>query len=104
MTCKNNCGKIARQPNNVVNTDLMTEFARLVIGLKESARKRTATQLLVDLQKNIAEDHEFGEYAVTVSIGVSASKHTDTPDMVIGRVDKGLYTSKEKGKNRITIV
>ena len=64
----------------------------------------TASQLISTLQENIAKDQDLSEYSVTISIGITASKHTDTPDIVVGRVDKGLYQSKEKGKNCISVV
>jgi hypothetical protein len=64
----------------------------------------TASQLISTLQENVAKDQNLSEYSVTISIGITASKHTDTPDIVMGRIDKGLYQSKEMRKNCISVV
>ncbi len=41
---------------------------------------------------------------VTVSIGISMKKATDSPNDILERADAGLYQSKEKGRNQINVV
>lgn len=63
-----------------------------------------AKRLAESLRKKI-EDHEF--YATgkqTVSFGVTEYKEVDTPDSLLNRVDEALYTSKQNGRNRVTIL
>lgn len=75
------------------------EFAGIIYEELE-----TSHTMLLDLQKQIAMDKQFGEYQLTISIGVTSSRGTDTPDIIIGRVDNGLYKSKEAGKDCISIL
>ncbi len=42
--------------------------------------------------------------AHTVSCGVTVFRHGETADAVCSRVDKALYSSKNKGRNRTTII
>ena len=40
---------------------------------------------------------------VTVSMGVTLSKKGELLEEVLERADKALYSSKEKGRNRVTV-
>lgn len=75
------------------------EFAGVIYNDIKSSK-----QLLLELQKSIANNKQFDGYEITISVGITTSRFTDTPDIVMGRVDDGLYKSKESGKNQITIV
>jgi len=48
--------------------------------------------------------HRDGEdIRVTVSIGATLAKGDDTPESLVSRADKLMYTSKRKGRNRVTL-
>lgn len=56
------------------------------------------------LRKTV-EDTEFPKIGnMTCSIGVSLLKDDDSFDSVFNRVDKALYSSKENGRNRVTLL
>lgn len=59
--------------------------------------------ILTKLQEKISYNKQFEGYDISISIGMTMSRFTDTADIIIGRVDEGLYKSKECGKNCITI-
>lgn len=40
--------------------------------------------------------------SVTISIGVTKLKESDTPDSLLSRADKALYNSKKSGKNMVS--
>jgi len=44
-----------------------------------------------------------GPLAITVSIGVAASKEGQTPDQLLETADKALYQAKEAGRNKVII-
>lgn len=73
------------------------EFAGLIYSDMESSNR-----LMLELLKNIQENKQFDGYSITISVGITRSRFTDTPDIIMGRVDDGLYKSKESGKNCIT--
>lgn len=55
--------------------------------------------ILNELLKSIKSNREFGDKPITLSMGVTTSRLTDTPDIIIGRADKALYKAKESGKD-----
>ena len=51
------------------------------------------------------EEYLFPEiYHITCSIGVTELKADDDFTGAFGRIDKALYTSKENGRNRVTVL
>ena len=55
--------------------------------------------------RKAVEDTEFPEIGkMTCSIGVTTLKDEDTFESAFERVDKALYSSKENGRNRVTIL
>ena len=40
---------------------------------------------------------------VTISIGVTALRASDTPDTVLDRADEALYRAKQAGRNRVEL-
>ena len=41
---------------------------------------------------------------MTCSIGVTMLKDEDPFELAFGRVDRALYSSKENGRNRVTVI
>ena len=57
-----------------------------------------------ELRKAV-EDGTFPEVGkMTCSIGVSQLKDDDSFNELFDRVDKALYSSKENGRNRVTVI
>ncbi|MFS0864774.1 GGDEF domain-containing protein [Fredinandcohnia sp. 179-A 10B2 NHS] len=53
----------------------------------------------------VIEDYEFGVAGKqTVSIGVTGYRTVDTVDTLLTRADKALYESKNRGRNRVSVI
>lgn len=61
-----------------------------------------AEEILEGFMDSIRNNQQYGDEPVTLSMGMTISKFTDTPDIIIGRADRALYDSKETGKDKIT--
>ncbi|NIK77752.1 diguanylate cyclase (GGDEF)-like protein/PAS domain S-box-containing protein [Paenibacillus castaneae] len=48
------------------------------------------------------ENAHWGEYNITVSIGVATISQEDTEQTLLNKADQALYSSKNNGRNRIT--
>lgn len=46
---------------------------------------------------------EFGACRYSISIGVAAAQHGDTPDRLNARADRALYLAKNGGRNRVAM-
>ena len=57
--------------------------------------------------RQTVEAHEFifegRKVPVTISIGVAQFNSTDTWESVYDRADKALYSSKQNGRNKVTV-
>lgn len=62
--------------------------------VSEKLRMLISTSMVVLEKRNVS---------VTVSIGATLSTESDTPKLIIERADKLMYTSKQNGKNLVTI-
>lgn len=72
--------------------------------LLSSADALQAEQFANGLREALAE-HIFDEFEkLTCSFGVTQILESDTIECLVDRADKGLYFSKENGKDRVTIV
>ncbi|MCR5104594.1 MAG: GGDEF domain-containing protein [Eubacterium sp.] len=57
-----------------------------------------------ELRKKV-EKHEFPEIGhITCSIGITELKNDDTFDDAFNRLDKAMYTSKNSGRNKVTVL
>jgi diguanylate cyclase (GGDEF)-like protein len=73
------------------------EFAVVLPGSDE----RTAASLAERL-RHAVEQGDFGEVAVTISVGVAAWKpHESTMAQALDAADHGLYAAKRGGRNRV---
>jgi len=79
------------------------EFAVIIYkaGLKD------AMKMAEKIRKEVAR-HEFVVpdkiIHVTISLGITEFTAEDSPETLIGRVDKGLYEAKNQGRNRVAPV
>ncbi len=97
----------ARRPMDFVARYGGEEFA---VVLYEASREYVA-EVLTRIQRSIAElniPHEASDVAsrLTVSIGAAFIRPTAgrTPEGLIQLADEALYTAKEQGRNRVTVM
>lgn len=82
------------------------EFAAILPNTDSAGAEAIAKSIQSGLaEKNISFEHSQVDSKVTISIGlVTVLPEIDTsPNDVIAMADKALYTSKHKGRNRITV-
>ncbi|MGB0282913.1 MAG: diguanylate cyclase domain-containing protein [Neptuniibacter sp.] len=102
-------GSIQQSCNRV--TDVVAryggeEFAAILPNTDSAGAEAIAKSIQSGLaEKNISFEHSEVDSKVTISIGlVTVLPEIDTcPNDVIAMADKALYTSKHKGRNRITV-
>jgi diguanylate cyclase len=79
------------------------EFALLLVNAPFDAALRRADQLREALAsnylRNVASGDVYGQ--ITVSVGVSRFRATDTVESFVGRADAALYQAKSTGRNRV---
>ncbi|WP_052353823.1 GGDEF domain-containing protein [Neobacillus jeddahensis] len=75
------------------------EFIVITDDTGENASK------LAELIRARIEEHDFKVVgSLTASFGVADSRFEDTIDSLLSRVDEGLYESKKRGRNQVTVV
>ncbi len=57
-------------------------------------------QALIDAARALRVAYESQRIAITISVGVGASRAGDTTDTLIARVDASLYATKRAGRDR----
>lgn len=89
--------KFIKEPNLVsrVGGD---EFGIVIFKPLNKAKK-----ILEDFFEDIQNDPDLKAVEVTVSIGITESRLTDSKGTIYKRTDKALYQSKNSGKNNIQI-
>ncbi|PJZ70697.1 hypothetical protein CH373_07140 [Leptospira perolatii] len=70
-----------------------------------STRKREASRVAERIRKSV-EQHRFEEvpWRITVSIGVSSLKKSQTMEDLLKTVDENLYKAKSRGRNKVVSV
>jgi diguanylate cyclase len=79
------------------------EFALLLVNAPFDAALRRADQLREALASNYLRNVSSGDVygQITVSVGVSRFRATDTMESFVGRADAALYEAKSNGRNRV---
>ncbi|WP_430789752.1 diguanylate cyclase [Virgibacillus flavescens] len=82
--------------------DILARYGgeEFVILLPETEEK-TAISYAETLRSNV-EQAKWGEFSITISIGVSTFNVNDTQHTILAKADFALYDSKNKGRNRTT--
>lgn len=95
-----------------ISANIRTEdiFARwggeefVILQIDGSAGTEAAAELANRLQKAI-ENKRFDTVGqVTISLGVVAYEHGDTPITIMQRADRAMYESKAKGRNAVSVL
>ena len=95
------------QEKLVRNNDYFARFGgeEFVLILQATVLK-TASEVAERIRQTV-EAHNFvfdnRKVPVTISIGVSQYKNTDTWESIYDRADKALYQSKQGGRNKVTV-
>jgi len=56
------------------------------------------------LRKSLRENKFLKKYNVTISIGITEYKDTDTMTRMTKRADKALYVSKKSGRDKVSLM
>ncbi|MDQ0046771.1 diguanylate cyclase (GGDEF)-like protein/PAS domain S-box-containing protein [Paenibacillus polymyxa] len=73
------------------------EFVIILPGNDQEEAIRTAERY-----RTTTASMDWGEYSITVSIGVATVTQEDTEQTIIHQADLALYASKSGGRNRVT--
>lgn len=75
------------------------EFAGIIFG-----DEKKATDIAYEICNQIKDNKELSTLNITISLGITRYKDIDTSTTILIRADKGLYKSKDNGKNQVTII
>ena len=78
-------------------------FLCLADGFQNLFRFQNVAEKLRAMIGNSAISIGEGQISITVSIGATLVRATDTPDSIIERADQLMYQSKKGGKDRVTL-
>lgn len=76
------------------------EFVVILHNVNDSKCKATSTRLL-ELIRESKLIYKGNNLSVTVSIGTTPHNEGDSPEMLLNRADKALYSAKKSGKDKI---
>ncbi len=81
------------------------EFAVIVENAPVAGVKKIAETIREQISESTLKRTDTGEPlgSVTVSIGYDCVKPDDSPDNVLKRADKALYSAKQNGRNRVEL-
>lgn len=103
ITMVEKCGGIIRSADFLARYG-GEEFAIILPGasLKNAAKKARRIRKAIAGTRYKTDKNKKGEgLSITVSIGVSSFRKSDSVSTVIARADKALYLAKDTGKNRV---
>lgn len=93
----------ATRANDLIGRFGGEEFIAILSGVDETSLKDKAERLRMLIENgSILENQK--ELRVTISIGATMIQKEDTVETMMKRADKLLYQSKERGRNRVTMV
>ena len=78
------------------------EFIGIFNDINEKQLNVLANKLRI-LVENSSVPYKNEDLSVTISIGATIMKKTDTPNSIVERADKLMYVSKKNGRNQVTI-
>lgn len=73
------------------------EFVIILPGNDQEEAIRTAEKY-----RSMTASRDWGEYSITVSIGVATVTQADTEQSIVHQADLALYASKSGGRNQVT--
>ncbi|WP_239617799.1 sensor domain-containing diguanylate cyclase [Cohnella mopanensis] len=73
------------------------EFAIILPDANRDNAVLVAERYRMEIQQG-----DWGEYNITVSVGVATVSDADDEETIVSRADQSLYTSKSRGRNRVT--
>lgn len=89
---------------HLTNTDLFGRWGGEEFIIISSKAGEETVRLAENLRKAVANHHFKGAGNLTASFGVTYSKPGDSIDSLLNRADKGLYQSKNDGRNQVSYV
>ncbi len=98
-----------RIQHNVRGIDLAARYGGEEFIIVMPDTDLTVAQSVAERLRKFVADVPFkvttddGELVVTVSLGVTVSGTTDTPETMIKRADDALYQAKHEGRNRVVV-
>jgi len=87
------------KPHDVVGRFGGEEFAVILKDVNEESLKKIASKLSTLIKTSSVYD-EGHEISVTVSMGLTLPKESDTKESIIERADSLMYKAKKQGKDR----
>ncbi len=90
---------------NIRNVDFVFRIGgeEFVILLIETDKKDA--YIVAEKIRRIVEQYDFGNVgSVTISLGVTGLRKSDTLSRIMKRIDDALYHSKNSGRNRTTVL
>ncbi len=90
------------RPGDIVGRYGGEEFIILLPSISKEAVIGIAEKIRKTVEKTVFKENNI-EFATTISIGICEYMPNTKPTKLIDNVDKALYESKKKGRNRTTI-
>ena len=69
--------------------------------IAEGADQDSGTQLTEKIRQAVEEEEFIPDRPLTISLGASVLKDTDTPESWLSRADEQLYKAKSSGRNQV---
>ena len=90
--------------NNIRISDIASRIGGEEFTIIVPNDKREETFLFAQKIRKLVENHHFSKVGkITVSIGISSYEVEDTPQILFVKADKALYSSKQNGRNRVSL-